>query len=150
MDAVSYPQEAVKSFILNNLIPLRIPSNDKILAKKFTIKWTPALLTLDFKGKEHHRTVGFLGPVELIASLLLGMGKLHFDKGNYKRALVEFNDILEHYPQTDAAPEATFLRGVDQYKQTGEATLLKNTYELLEKNHPNSQWTKRASPYRLL
>ena len=71
MDAVTYPQAKVIQFITDEMIPLRIPSDHKTLADDFGIKRTPALITLDNNGKEHHRTVGFMEADELIASLNL-------------------------------------------------------------------------------
>nr|MBF0223374.1 hypothetical protein [Desulfobulbaceae bacterium] len=64
MDAVTYPQEAVIQFIHQNVVPLRVGSEEQPMAKDFDISWTPALLIIDKNGKEHHRTVGFLEPEE--------------------------------------------------------------------------------------
>ena len=75
MDAVTYPDSGVISFISDNLIPLRVASDAKPLSDDFNVKWTPTLITLSPDGKEHHRTLGFLEPKDLIASLLLGKGK---------------------------------------------------------------------------
>ena len=72
MDAVTYPDTKVAAFINSSLIPLRIASDSQPLATDFNITWTPTLITLDVNGKEHHRTVGFLPPEELIASLCWG------------------------------------------------------------------------------
>ena len=150
MGAVTFPDAKVIAFIKQNVIPVRLPHDHKPLAEQFQVKWTPALVTLDTEGKEHHRTVGFLSPEELIPSLLLGKAKIDFDHEDFAKALVSLEALLKDYPKSGAAPEAIFLRGVCGYKSTHTPKPLKEAYEKLAKDYPDSEWTKRAYPYRLL
>jgi len=150
MGAVTFPDAKVIAFIKQNVIPIRLPHDHKPLAEQFQVKWTPALVTLDMEGKEHHRTVGFLSPEELIPSLLLGKAKIDFDHEDFGKALVTLEDLLKDYPKSGAAPEAIFLRGVCGYKSTHNPKALKEAYEKLAKDYPDSEWTKRAYPYRLI
>jgi hypothetical protein len=150
MGAVTFPNSRVIAFINQNVVPVRFPHDHKPLARQFQIKWTPALVTLDAEGKEHHRTVGFLSPEELIPSLLLGRGKIDFDHEDFAKALVTLEILLKDYPESAAAPEAIFLRGVCGYKSAHNPKALKEAYERLAKDYPDSEWTKRAYPYRLI
>ena len=150
MDAVTYPNKKVIEFINKNIIPLRVSFDSQPLATDFNIKWTPALIIIDHDGKEHHRTVGFMPPEELIASLLLGMAQTDFDAERFEPALKSLELLLRDYSTSDAAPEALFLRGVCQYKSTHNPAPLKAAYEKLQEVYPASEWTKRAYPYRLL
>jgi len=150
MDAVTYPNEQVIEFINQNLIPLRVLSDQQPLAKDFNIQWTPALLILGREGKEHSRTVGFLSGDELIPSLLLGMGKGYADNDEFKDALRCFDRLLAEYPGSDSAPETMFQRGVALYKSTHDPKPLKEAYNQLQDKYPGTQWTKRAYPYRLI
>ncbi len=150
MDAVTYPDHRVIEFIQSHMIPLRVPFDDKPLSADFNVKWTPTLVTLDPEGKEHHRTVGFLAPEELIPSLLLGIAKSHFDRERFDEALSTLDRLRTDYPNSDSAPEAIYLRGVSKYKSTHDPKPLKGAYEQLQARHPSSEWTKRAYPYRLL
>ena len=150
MDAVTYPTKSVIEFIQKNMIPLRVPFNAKPLADDFNIKWTPTLITLDSHGKEHHRTVGFLPPEELVPSLMLGLAKIHFDQENFAQAIAILEQLAAQYSKSDAAPEAIYLLGVCKYKSTHQAKPLKEAYERLQASFPSSEWTKRAFPYRLL
>ena len=104
----------------------------------------------ELSEKEHHRTVGFLAPEELIPSLLLGLGKSRFDDGRFDEALEYLEKVLREYPKSHSAPEAMYLRGVTRYKKTEDAKPLKEAYEQLKDKYPSSEWTKRAYPYRLL
>jgi len=150
MDAVTYPEERVGTFIQETMVPLRIKFDTQPFSTNFNIKWTPTLIALDAEGKEHHRVVGFLPPEELIPSLLLAIAKCSFDQEQFSSALSAMERILAEYPKSDSAPEALFLRGVARYKTTHNPTPLKEAYEQLHTQYPTSEWTKRAYPYRLL
>ncbi len=102
MDAVTYPKKEVIEFIQEYMISLRV-AFDAPLAKDFQVKWTPTLVTLDPQGKEHHRTVGFLPPEQLVPSLLLGMGKCHFDQDQFPEALT----LLEKQPCVEGESDLT-------------------------------------------
>ncbi len=132
MDAVTYPDPAVIRFISEALIPLRVTSDTKPLSEDFNVKWTPTLISLSPDGKEHHRTLGFLEPEDLIASLLLGKGKYFFDSEKFPEALITLEIIISDYKKTHAVPEAIYLRGVSQYKNTGDPMPLKAAYEILQ------------------
>jgi hypothetical protein len=138
------------SEINGRVVPVRVPHDHKPLAEKFGIKWTPTLITLDSEGKESHRTVGFLGPQELIPSLLLGMGKAHFEAGGFAEAIAFFDEILGDDPGSDSAPEAVFLPGVALYKGTKDPKPLRIAYDKFTSDDPGSEWTRRAYPYRLI
>jgi TolA-binding protein len=150
MDAVTYPQEAVAEFIMTNMIPLRVQFDAQPYANKFNLKWTPTLITLDANGEEHHRTVGFLGPDEVIASLLLGIGKSHFESDRFDKALSALERVLQEYPKSHAAPEAVYLRGVAKYKSTHDPKPLREAYDFLKSGYPDSEWVDRAQPYSLI
>jgi len=150
MAAVTYPDTKVIGFISENMIPVQVLFDAQPLSTDFNIKWTPTLITLDPQGKEHHRTVGFLAPDELIPSLLLGIGKSYFETERFEEAIESLERLLREHPNSDAAPEAIYLRGVCRYKSTNDPKPLKAAYEQLQAEHPASEWTKRAYPYRLL
>jgi len=149
MDAVTYPDANVESFVIDRLIPLRIPSDDR-LAGEFKVKWTPTLVMLDENGEEHHRSVGFLKPEEFVGASLLAIGKVYFDTGNFEKAIGNFQEILSKHASSKAAPEAVYLKGVALYKNTKQASHLKEAYEKLVSLYPDSEWADRAAPYKLL
>lgn len=150
MDAVTYPIANVVGFLQNEMVPVRVAFNHKPLAVDFNVKWTPTLVTLDLDGKEHHRTVGFLSPEEIIPSLLLGMGKAYFDRSQFDLAIAKLDKIISEFPSSNAAPEAVYYRGVANYKNTKQAAPLKEAYEKLTARYAKSEWAERAAPYRLL
>jgi len=150
MDAVTYPDSGVSSFINDKLVPLRVPFNHQPLSQQFQVKWTPTLVITDEQGNEHHRTVGFLAPEDLVPSLLLGKAKTKFDLDQFPGAIATLEVILNKYQKSGSAPEAIYLYGVSRYKNTHDPKPLKEAYEKLKAEYPESEWTKRAYPYRLL
>ena len=114
------------------------------------VNWTPTLIILDHDGGEHHRTTGFLSAEELIPSLLLGIGKSHFEQAEFTDAISDLDRLLKDYRKSDSAPEAIYYRAVSLYKSTHDPQTLKEAYEKLQADYPSNEWAKRAAPYRLL
>ncbi len=150
MGAVTYPDQKVIEFIEKHMVPIQVASDAQPLASRFNVQWTPTVIVLDQDGKEHYRTIGFLSPEEFIPSLMLGIGKSHFDRQEFSEAIPLFEQVLKEYPKSDAAPEAVYLRGVSLYKSTHKPEPLKDAYNRLLAEFPSSEWTKRAKPYSLL
>jgi thioredoxin-related protein len=147
MDAVTYSNKAVIDFINANMIPVRVPHDQRPLAEEFKVKWTPTLITLDVDGTEKHRTVGFLPPEELIPSLMVGIGKGNLERSEFAQAIDRFQELISKYPKSSFAPEAVFFLGVAQYQSTHDPKFLRKIYDTLASKYPQSDWTKRASPY---
>ena len=59
MGAVSYPNEKVAKFISLNFVPVKVETSNTAMMQRFSVSWTPTLLVLDTKGREHYRGVGF-------------------------------------------------------------------------------------------
>ena len=150
METVTFPEKAVVDFISGNVVPLRVAHDQKPLSDDFNIKWTPTLIILDSGGREHHRTVGFLPPDELMASVLLGIGKMYFDREVFEKAIDVLQKVLDEFPGTGSAPEAVFVKAVAEFKLGKDTAPLKEAYEVLSERYPESEWAKRALPYRLL
>lgn len=93
------------------MIALRAHTNSLAAwATSFVIQHTPTVITLDDEGKEHHRTVGFLPPEEFIPSLMLGIGKAHFDARQFTKARAMVEWLLIEFPRSQAAPAASDLK----------------------------------------
>jgi len=150
MGAVTYPDPKVIAFITDHMIPLQVPSDHKPLSSEFAVKWTPTLVTLDLEGNEHYRTVGFLPPEELIPSLVLGIGIMHFERGEFDQAIAAFDRLLKEHSKSDQAAQGIFFRGVALYKSRKDPKPLREAYDRLSAEYPGSPWTRRAYPYRLI
>lgn len=150
MNTVTYSNEYVINFLNTEVIPIQVLFDTQPLATKYNLQWTPTIIVMDSQGKEYNRTIGFISPEEFIPAILLGIGKALFESGKFDEAITTFDRIIEKYRKCKVTPEAIYYRGVCQYKNTHEPKHLKNAYELLKSNFPESDWTLRAEPYSLL
>ena len=146
MDAVTYPNPTVVKFVSQNVIPVR-SVHDQPLAHKFRVMWTPTLILLDLDGNEVYRDEGFLPPEGLIPALVLGLGKVRLNAGQYDQAISQFKEVASKYPKSDQAPEAIYFLGVARFKSTHDMKPLKEAYETLKAKYPASSWTNKAYPY---
>ena len=111
MDTVTYPDPRTSEFVHRYMIPLRARTNSLApWTARFVIEYTPTVITLDSDGEEHHRTVGFLPPEEFIPSLMLGIGKSHFDAREFTKARLILEWLLTEFPHSQAAPGASDLK----------------------------------------
>ncbi len=150
MGAVTYPSEAVAKFVDFNFIPVQVQVTDTALMQKYAVSWTPTILVLDADGKEHYRSVGFLTPEEFIPTFQVGKGRYYLDTDQFPEARGMFEEVISQSPQANAVPEAIFFLGVTRYKHTHDPKPLREAYELLTAKYPQSDWTKRAEPYKLI
>ena len=150
MDAVTYPDDKVGASIRENYIPLRIASDAEPYSTDFMVQWTPRTLVVDSFGNVHQSKVGFFPPEEFLPSLQLGLAKAAFDEDRLDDCQKYLAVILADFPESAAAPQAVYLQGVTDYKKTHQAEPLKDAYNKLKDSYPNSEWVKRALPYRLL
>jgi hypothetical protein len=150
MDEVTFADTSVINFMESRLIALRVPIDTHSMVQDFRVFWTPTLITLDYYGREHQRTLGYLPPDEMVASLLLGIGKAALGQGQFNEAGIQFNTLLNGLPGSAAAPEAVYLRGVARYQSSHAVSALQDAYRQLLAEYPGSEWTGRAKPYTLL
>lgn len=150
MEEVTFADPEVVNFISGHVIALRLPVSAGPHSADYRVSWTPTLVTIDYYGREHQRTVGFLPPDEMVGSVLLGMGKVSLDYGQFSEAVIQFNTLLNGCPDSAAAPEAVYLRGVARYKASHDPAALKEIHQQLLAKYPQSDWTKRAQPFTLL
>ena len=56
-----------------------------------------------------------------------------------------YNEVVERYSNTTAAPEAIYWRGVSRYKATNDHAVLSKIADELKEKYPGSVWTLKAS-----
>jgi len=82
---------------------------------------------------------------DFLAQLQLGLAKLSFSHQDFKEAEKRFQQIVDQYAQTDAAPEALYWAGVSRYKATNDAGALEQTGEAFRSRYTDTTWAKKAS-----
>ena len=145
-----YPDPRVVEFIERNFIPIRVHAREqretfKQLGERYSAQWTPTILVLDTNGEERHRIEGFLPAEEFLPQLMLGLAQAAFAAGKFEEAEKRFNEIVEQHPDSDAAPEALYWKGVSRYKATGDASALGATASAFSLRYRDTPWAKKAS-----
>ena len=103
------------------------------------------MLIMDSDGKERWRIEGYLPKDEFRAQLEMGLARIAFMHKQWADAEQRYAQVVEHYPDTAAAPEAVYWRGVSQYKRTNDHTVLGGVAEQLNQKYPDNVWAQKAS-----
>ena len=137
------------SLIAANFIAVRFHIKEKSDAfQRFGVQWTPTALLLDPDGVERHRIEGFLPPADFAAQVILGLGHSAFAAEDFQQAERRFQEVVETYPETEAAAEAQYWKGVSRYKETHDASALAETAEAFSRKYGDTSWAKKASVWR--
>jgi hypothetical protein len=132
--------------IRGNFVPARFHIKEQPGAfGRFGAQWTPTVLLLDSTGTERHRIEGFLPASDFAAQLLLGLGHAAFAAEKFPDAQRRFGEVLEKYPDTEAAAEAQYWKGVSRYKETGDGAALGDTARAFQSRYADTSWAKKAS-----
>jgi len=145
MDAVTYPDERVVTYMNEHVVSMKANISTEPPPGQFNVQWTPTFVLVDAEDKDHHRTVGWLSPEDLIASLFHGIGQTHIDRGGGSSARTALQRVMSDYLDSDAAPEALYLSGVVRHKQSDDIHEMNETLTQLREKHPTHEWMNRAS-----
>ncbi len=145
-----YPDERVSRLVDDSFVPVRVHVRDqsnefKQLGAKYGVQWTPTLLVLDAAGEERYRIEGFLPADDLLPQLSLGLAQASFAQGDYAGAEHLFRQVVDTYPQSDAAAEALYWAGVSRYKASNDAGALAETARQFRERYRHTPWAKKAS-----
>jgi hypothetical protein len=151
MNTGPYSDEKVQKYLGEQFVSVKSQcfwDKRSELMKQFDIAWTPTLLVHDSTGKEHHRVVGFVPSEDFLAHLKLGRGKMFFNRFRFADAVEALSVALEQHPKAGPAPETIFFLGVAKYWQTHDPKGLRWAYDTLAERFPQSEWARRAGPYK--
>ncbi len=145
-----WPDPRVVGFVNENFLPARIHVKEdaelfKRYSERYNAPWTPTILLLDADGVEHYRIEGFLPADDFLAQLMLGRARLAFDHQQWAEAERRFKEIVERFPDSDAAAEALYWAGVTPYKATGDPSSLNQTALAFKQRYQDTPWAKKAS-----
>jgi hypothetical protein len=112
---------------------------------RFDAVWTPTVLVLDSNGVERLRIEGYLPKMEFRAQLEMGLARVAFMHKQWADAEQKYAQVIERYPESKAAPEAIYWRGVSHYKQTNDHTVLGDVPDQLNEKYADSVWALKAS-----
>jgi hypothetical protein len=140
----------VARFVTKNFIPARVHVREQAddfrrFGERYAAHWTPTILELDPEGEERHRIEGFLPVSDFLGQLSIGLAKLAFQRQEWQEAERRFREVVDRYPESDAAPEALYWAGVARYKGSGDGDALAETADAFAKRYEDTSWAKKAS-----
>lgn len=135
-------------FIDNNFVPLEAHIKEHpAYFHRFDALWTPSVLILDPNGKERFRIEGYLPTDEFRAQLELGLARVAFMSKNWVDAERRYAEVIERYPDSKAAPEALYWKGVSHYKSTNDHTVLGELPAQFQEKYPDSTWALKTAAW---
>jgi hypothetical protein len=146
MGAVTYPSPEVQRYIEDNFIPVQYNVVEHTgAADQFNSAWTPTIIVQDPEGREYRRSLGYLDPRRFLGEVALARLHRSIHRQDLRDATERVRDALEH-TRGDAArePEVLYLGAVVAYKSTGKAEQLKEGWDRLFKEFPESDWAKKT------
>jgi TolA-binding protein len=105
------------------------------------------VVILDPNGKERFRIDGYLPRDEFRAQLELGLARVAFMSKKWADAERRYIEVLERYPNTHAAPEALYWKGVSHYKTTNDHTVLGELPGQFRQQYPWSIWALKTAAW---
>ena len=114
---------------------------------RFDVAWTPAVVIMDSRGVERMRIEGYLPKDEFRAQLELGLARVAFMKKDWADAEQRYAQILDRYPQSQAAPEALYWKGVSNYKATNDHMVLGELPQQFKEKYPDSVWAMKTAAW---
>ncbi|HZI61569.1 MAG TPA: tetratricopeptide repeat protein [Pyrinomonadaceae bacterium] len=145
MEAESYSDDDIASFINENFVPLEAHIKEHpVYFHRFDALWTPSVIILDWKGNERFRMEGYLPKDEFRAQLELGLARVAFMNKNWAEAERRYAAVLDRYPDSKAAPDALYWKGVSHYKATNDHTILGELPGIFQEKYPDSIWAQKT------
>ena len=105
------------------------------------------MIILDPNGKERFRIEGYLPKDEFRAQLELGLARVALMSKDFADAERRFSEVLERYPESKAAPEALYWKGVSHYKTTNDHAVLGEMPGQFREQYPDSIWATKTAAW---
>ena len=145
-----WPDPRVARFVEENFVAARVHVKDDAAlfqkySEKYGAQWTPTILELDSRGEERHRVEGVLPTDDLLPQLMLGRAQIAFGQEQWDDAERRFREIVDKFPDSDAAPEALYWAGVAPYKATHDPSSLAATAKAFKARYQTTSWAKKAA-----
>lgn len=94
------------------------------------------------------RLEGYLPRDEFGAQLELGLARVAFTNKRWAEAEQRYGEVLARYPESKAAPEALYWKGVSHYKATNDHTVLGQLAEEFKQKYTDSTWALKTLAWR--
>jgi TolA-binding protein len=85
---------------------------------------------------------------EFRAQLEMGLARIAFQSKDFAGAEEKYAAVVDHYPNSKAAPEALYWKGVSHYKATNDHTILGELPGQFDQQYPDSVWALKTDAWR--
>jgi TolA-binding protein len=89
-----------------------------------------------------------LPTAEFRAQLEIGLARVAFMSKDWATAEEKYTAVLDRYPNSKAAPEALYWKGVSHYKATNDHTVLGQLPDQFQQKYPDSIWAIKTEAWR--
>jgi TolA-binding protein len=138
----------VSNFINENFVPVEAHIKERpAYFHRFDALWTPTVLILDANGEERVRIEGYLPKEEFRAQLEMALARVAFMGKRWAEAERRYAEVLERYPDSKAAPEALYWKGVSHYKATNDHTVLGELPGQFKERYRDSLWALKTAAW---
>jgi hypothetical protein len=148
LDAVTYPQPSVASFIAEHFVPVRLllnRSQDQIHFRTHRVIWTPSIVIADRRGVGHYQSPGYLPPKLFLHMLRIGLGRALTAWMRYDDAVTHL-EVVASDQESALAPEALYWLGVAWYLKERRRAPMMRAWNRLREQYPQSVWAARVPP----
>jgi TolA-binding protein len=80
--------------------------------------------------------------------LEIGLARVAFMSKDWATAEEKYTAVLDRYPNSKAAPEALYWKGVSHYKATNDHTVLGQLPDQFQQKYPDSIWAIKTEAWR--
>ena len=136
--------------ITQNFMPVQVNTQEesgKAISARYRQAWTPDIRVVGADGFDYVYFNGYLPPAEYVPQLLVAQAMAYLRLQDNQRAATIYQDVLNRFPTSAAAPEAAYFFAVARYKETHERTDLRGPkgWGRLQTRYPESTWRVRQS-----
>jgi hypothetical protein len=136
----------IVKILSDRFVPVRIDSHEqRSVAARFHLLWTPTLVALDAHGGVLRTVIGFVPPAELAAELTLMDALWALRGGHHDDARALLQAVRRDHVGAAVTPEAHYWEGVAAYRQTRDKDELWKVWREVVVAYPASTWARRTT-----
>lgn len=137
--------EAVASLLNEHFVMVKVHrTTDEAQALGYL--WTPTVIFYSADGIERMRSVGYLPEATMVNRIRLGLGAVHLGEKRNDEAAMWFRLAAEG-GVGDQRAEGRYWLGVARFRAGGgDKVAWQEEWGRLREEHPDSEWTQKASP----
>ncbi len=146
MGTVTYPNADVLRYIRSHFVPVQLNVvDDPHVMDRYNSSWTPSLIVEDADGREYRRSLGYLDPHRFLGEMALAELAWGIHRRDYKTAHERALEAM-HRTKGDPwrEPEALYFGAVAAYKASNDPGKLREGWNRLMDQFPESDWAKKA------